>query len=135
MSIQLALPFGHALVARQDLPIPAWLFAWAASIVLIVSFFALSAAWRRPIFEEQHWRPLGGAGFSRAVVGPLAQALCGALGVVLLGVAIYTGLHGTEAPDRNFALTFLFVTCWLGFPFLSAIFGDVFRPYPYRLRL
>ena len=42
------IPFAHALAARQDLPIPAWLFAWAASIVLIVSFFALSAAWREP---------------------------------------------------------------------------------------
>jgi hypothetical protein len=133
VTLTLALPFGHALVARQDLPIPAWLFAWAASIVLIVSFFALSAAWRRPIFEEQNWRPLGGAGFSRALLGPPVQALCGALGVALLGVAIYAGLHGTEAPDRNFALTFLFVTCWLGFPFFSAIFGDVFRPFnPWR---
>ena len=35
------IPFAHALVARQDLPIPAWLFAWAAAIVLIVSFYAL----------------------------------------------------------------------------------------------
>ena len=50
-----------------------------------------------------------------------------------VGVSIYAGLHGTEAPDRNFALTFPFVTCWLGFPFLSAIFGDVFRPFnPWR---
>ena len=69
------LPFAHALVARQDLPIPAWLFAWGASIVLIVSFFALSAAWRKPRFEKEHWRPLG-AGLSRALValagaGPL----------------------------------------------------------------
>ena len=36
------LPLAHALVARKDLPIPAWLFAWGASIVLIISFFALS---------------------------------------------------------------------------------------------
>ena len=46
------LPLAHALAARQDLPIPAWLFAWGASIVLIVSFFALSAAWRTPKFER-----------------------------------------------------------------------------------
>ena len=26
------LPEAHALVAKQDLPIPAWLFAWGASI-------------------------------------------------------------------------------------------------------
>jgi hypothetical protein len=106
------LPFAHALAARQDLPIPAWLFAWGASIVLIASFFALSVAWRKPRFEE---------------------VLCGLLGVFLLGVAVYSGLRGTEAPDRNFALTFLFVTAWLGFPFFSALLGDVFRPFnPWR---
>jgi len=126
------LPFAHALVARQDLPIPAWLFAWGASIVLIVSFFALSAAWREPRFEEERWRPLG-AGLSRALLGLPAQVACGAIGVFLLGVAIYAGLRGTEAPDRNFALTFVFVTAWLGFPLFSVVFGDVFRPFnPWR---
>ena len=70
------LPFAHALAARQDLPIPAWLFAWGASIVLIVSFVALSAAWRKPRFEETHWRPLG-AGLSRALLGLPVQVLCG----------------------------------------------------------
>jgi hypothetical protein len=126
------LPVAHALVARKDLPIPAWLFAWGASIVLIVSFFALSAAWREPRFEKQHWRPLG-AGVSRALLGIPAQALCGAVGVSLLGVSIYAGIHGTEAPDRNFAITFLFVTAWLGFPLFSVIFGNVFKPFnPWR---
>jgi hypothetical protein len=126
------LPFAHALVARQDLPIPAWLFAWGASIVLIASFFALSAAWRRARFEQTHWRPLG-AGLSRLLLGRPAQILCGLIGVFLLGVAVYSGLRGTEAPDRNFALTFLFVTGWLGFAFFSAIFGDLFRPFnPWR---
>lgn len=125
-------PVAHALASRQDLPIPAWLFAWAASIVLIASFFALSAAWRTPRFEEEHERPLG-ARLSAALLGLPAQVLCGAIGVFLLGVAIYAGLRGTEAPDRNFALTFLFVTCWLGFPFFSAILGDLFRPFnPWR---
>jgi len=61
------------------------------------------------------------------------QALCGAIGVFLLGVAIYAGLKGTEAPDRDFAPTCLFVTCWLGFPLFSVLLGDVFRPFnPWR---
>jgi hypothetical protein len=126
------IPFAHALAARQDLPVPAWLFAWAASIVLVVSFFALSAAWREPKFEDEHARPLGER-LSAALLSLPLQIVCGAVGVFLLGVAIYAGLEGTEAPDRNFALTFLFVTCWLGFPFFSAIFGDLFRPFnPWR---
>ena len=103
------LVFAHALVAREDLPIPAWLFAWGASIVLIVSFFALSVGWREPRFEQDRWRPLG-AGLSRALLGLPTQVLCGVVGVFLLGLTVYAGLRGTEAPDRNFALTFIFVT-------------------------
>jgi hypothetical protein len=125
------IPFAHALASRQDLPVPAWLFAWAASIVLIVSFFALSAAWREPKFEDERRRPLG-RGADLLLSRPV-QVTCGAIGVFLLAFAIYAGLHGTSAPDRNFALTFLYVTCWLGFPFFSAIFGDLFRPFnPWR---
>jgi hypothetical protein len=126
------LPFAHALVAKQDLPIPAWLFAWAATIVLVVSFFALSAAWRKPRFEEERWRP--SAAWLTAVLRswPL-QALCGGLAVFLLAVGIYAGIHGTEAPDRNDAITFFFVTVWIGFAFVSALFGDVFPTFnPWR---
>jgi hypothetical protein len=124
--------FAHALAAREDLPIPAWLFAWAASIVLIVSFFALSAAWREPQFEDEKERPLGER-LSAALLGLPVQVACGAAGVFLLGLAVYAGLDGTEAPDRNFAPTFVFVTCWLGFPVFSAVLGDLFRPFnPWR---
>src|SRR5829696_2542632 len=98
------LPLAHALSAREDLPVPAWLFAWAASIVLIVSFFALAAGWRSPRFEELRERPFG-EGLSRALLGLPAQIVCGLVGVFLLGVAAYAGLEGTAAPDRNFALT------------------------------
>ncbi|HST70065.1 MAG TPA: fenitrothion hydrolase [Solirubrobacterales bacterium] len=126
------LPLAHALSAREDLPVPAWLFAWAASIVLIISFFALAAGWRSPRFEELRERPLS-EGLSRVLLGLPAQLLYGLVGIFLLGLAVYAGIEGTAAPDRNFALTFLFVTCWLGFPFFSAILGDLFRPFnPWR---
>ena len=132
MTVAFLLPLAHALASRRDLPIPAWLFAWGASIVLIVSFFALSVAWRSPRFERDRWRPVGAA-LSRTLLGYPVQILCGAIGVFLLGLSVYAGLRGTEAPDRNFALTFLFVTCWLGFPVFSVILGDVFRPFnPWR---
>jgi hypothetical protein len=126
------LPEAHALVAKQDLPLPAWLFAWAASIVLVVSFFALSAAWRKPQFEEERWRP-SAAWLTTMLRSWPIEVLCGGLGVFLLGVGIYSGIHGTEAPDRNYAITFFFVTVWIGFPFLSALFGNVFPIFnPWR---
>jgi hypothetical protein len=117
---------------RTDLPIPPWLFAWAASVVLIVSFFALSVLWKQPRFEREDWRPWGG-GLSRILLNRVTEVIAGLLGVGLLGFAIWTGLHGSEAPDRNFSLTFIFVTCWLGFAILSVLFGDVFRAFsPWR---
>jgi hypothetical protein len=125
--------FAHAFGGgREDLPIPAWLFAWGASVVLIISFFALSVLWKQPRFESEDWRSLA-AGPSRALINPVTDVVAGLIGVSLLGLAVWTGLHGTEAPDRNFSLTFLFVTCWLGFAVFSVLIGDVFRPFnPWR---
>ena len=51
----------HGLVGRSDLPIPEWLFGWAAAIVLIVSFVALAVLWPEPKLEGDR----GGAASSR----------------------------------------------------------------------
>jgi hypothetical protein len=126
------IPLAHALIGREDLPIPAWLFAWGASLVLIVSFFALSAGWKTARFEADAWRPLSPT-LSRLLLNRVTEALAGALAVGMLALTVWAGLRGTEAPDRNFALTFVFVTVWLGFPVLSVLLGDLFRPFnPWR---
>ncbi len=63
----------------------------------------------------------------------MTEVLAGLLGVVLLVTVVYSGLEGIEAPDRNFSLTFVFVTFWLGLVLLSVLFGDVFRAFnPWR---
>ena len=48
----------HGLVQRANLPIPEWLFGWAAAIVLLVSFVALAVLWPEPRLERDRWRPL-----------------------------------------------------------------------------
>src|SRR6202008_279439 len=111
-----------------DLPIPDWLYAWGASLVLIASFAGLSLLWREPRLEDDDWRPpserIGGL-----IVNPVTEVLAGLIGVFLFVLVIYSGLHGTDAPDRNFSLTFVFVTFWLGMVGLSVLFGDVFRAF------
>ena len=50
-----ALPtsaLAHGLVGKQDLPIPRWLFAWAAAIVLVASFVALGTLWVSPRWQR-----------------------------------------------------------------------------------
>ena len=55
------------------------------------------------------------------------EIACGAVGVFLLGVVVWSGFRGTEASTANFAPTFVYVIFWLGLVPVSVLFGDVFR--------
>jgi hypothetical protein len=122
----------HALVGRKDLPVPAWLFAWGASLVLIVSFALLSVLWTQARLQDEQWRPLS-RGVSAALLNPVTQAICGLIGVGLLVVVLYAGFKGIEDPTHNFAVVFVFYTFWLGMVLVSVLLGDVFRAFnPWR---
>jgi hypothetical protein len=113
----------HGLVGKQDLPIPRVLFAWAAAIVLVVSFVALGALWKRSrwesgVRERQLLR------FPRWLEIP-----CGVVGVALFGFSVYAGLAGTKEATSNLLPNLIYVLFWVGMPFVSALFGDVFRPF------
>ena len=72
-------------------------------------------------------------GLSRPLTGRAVEILTGAIGVFLLGAVIYCGIEGTDQPNLNFAVTFVFVTFWLGMVVLSILLGDVFRAFnPWR---
>ena len=122
----------HGLVVRADLPIPEWLFAWGAAIVLIVSFVALAVLWPKPRLEPERWRPLS-ARVGRALTSVPVELLAGAIGVALLLIVVWSGLAGVQSPQANFAPTFVYVIFWLGLVPVSLIFGDLFRAFnPWR---
>lgn len=122
----------HGLVGRTDLPIPTWLFGWAAAVVLIVSFVALGSLWRSPRLEAPAVHPLP-AIVSRAITSRLAEVGCGAVGVALLVLVVVAGLAGDQVETFNFAPQFVFVNFWVGLVAASVLFGDVFRAFnPWR---
>jgi hypothetical protein len=122
----------HALVGRKDLPVPAWLFAWGASLVLIISFALLSVAWTSARLQREEWRPAPRS-LSRAAVNPATDVLCGLIGVGLFVVVLYAGFRGISDPTQNFAIVFVFYTFWLGMVLVSVLLGDVFRAFnPWR---
>lgn len=123
-----ALAHGLQLVGRQDLPVPSWLFGWAAAAVLIASFAVLAVSWREPRFTHASWRPVPGW-LSRAVLSRTANVLAGTIGIGLLALVIWSGFAGSRIASENFAPTFVFVTFWLGLVPLSLLFGDVFRAF------
>jgi hypothetical protein len=122
----------HGVSVRSDLPIPEWLFGWAAAMVLIVSFVALAILWPEPKLQREHWRPLP-ARISRVLTSRVVEVACGAIGIFLLGVVVYAGLRGVQSERANFATMFVYITFWVGLIPLAILFGDVFKAFnPWR---
>jgi hypothetical protein len=109
----------HGIVGKADLPIPVWLFSWAAAIVLVVSFVALSTLWRSPQLQEQHRRRL-------LAVPAALEWLAGLLGLGLFALVVYSGFDGAQETFANFSVTFIYVIFWVGLPVASVLLGDVF---------
>jgi hypothetical protein len=120
------LASAHALIGKQDLPLPQWLFIYGSLVILIVSFAGLLLGWREPRIEGKPDRPAGQR-LSRLLVNPWMEAVAGAIGVGLLVLVVWTGLTGVPAPDRNFSITFVFVTFWIGLVVVSVLFGNVWH--------
>ena len=112
--------FAHGLVGRADLPIPEALFAAAAALVLVLSFVALASLWSAPRLQRPRERRL-------LRLPPAVDVLLGLAGVAAFAVVVYAGLAGTDSEQDNLAPTAVFVGLWVGVPFASLLFGDVFR--------
>ena len=116
----------HGLVGRADLPVPPWLFGWAAALVLVISFVALAALWPRPRLQEPRRRALFG-------VPGWADTLCGLVGVALFLAVVYAGFNGTKEATANLAPNLIYVYFWVGFVVFSVLLGDIFRAFnPWR---
>src|SRR3954467_4908689 len=116
----------HGLVGRADLPIPTWLFGWAAAVVVGGSFALLGALWRQARLEEPRERRL-------FRIPRVVDAICGAIGIAYFGVVVYAGFAGSDVPTANIAPTSIYVIFWVGTVVLSILFGDVFRVFsPWR---
>jgi len=111
----------HGIVARTDLPIPVWLFGWAAAVVLVVSFAALAALWPNPRLQGEV--PMRRLFRIPAVVDVLA----GAAGIAALGVTVYAGIAGVQDALGNLAPTVIYVVFWVGLVVASVLFGNVWR--------
>ena len=125
----LALPataLAHGLVGKQDLPIPRWLFAWAAAVVLVVSFVALATLWPTPRLERVQEKPL-----LRAPA--VLEVLCGAIGIGAFAATVWAGFAGSQTATANLAPTVIYVIFWVAVPFATLLLGDVFMAFnPWR---
>jgi hypothetical protein len=129
LALALTLPASapaHGLVGKQDLPIPRWLFAWAAAAVLVISFVVLAVLWPRPRLEHARERAV-------AKVPAALELLCGAVGVAVFVITVYAGFAGSQTATANLAPTMIYVVFWVAIPFATLLLGDVFAAFnPWR---
>lgn len=114
----------HGFGAPDGLPIPQWLFAWGATLVLLASFFALSLLWRRPTLAR--------SADGRGTVVPAwatrtGEAVLGSLAVATFGLTVWAGLLGAQTPASNPTPSIVFAVVWIGVPALAVLVGDVWR--------
>jgi hypothetical protein len=116
----------HGLVGKQDLPIPRWLFAWAATVVLVVSFVGLAALWPRPRLERVEERRV-------LSVPAILEVLCGAIGIAAFVITVWAGFAGTQTATANLMPTVVYVIFWVAIPFTTLLLGNVFAAFnPWR---
>jgi hypothetical protein len=122
-----SLPLAHGLGGVKDLPVPLWLFYYGAALVLILSFVALWALWKRPILaEKSRGRPLPDA-LEGVLRSRVLRLLAGAVSLALFVLVWIAAAIGDTSPDENLAPRFVFVVFWLGLPALSVLLGNVWR--------
>ena len=121
------------VLGRADLPIPEWLFGWAAAMVLFVSFVGARGA---VAGAEAAARTLAAApgGVGRLLASRPVEIVCGAdRRVPARRRRLHAASRARRAPTANFAPTFVYVIFWVGLVPLSVLFGDVFRAFnPWR---
>ncbi len=116
----------HGIVGKQTLPVPDWLFAWVAALVLVASFVGLAFLWREPRLARIRERRL------LTVPAPLEWA-AGGFGVFAFGACVYAGLAGVQNAQANVLPTVVYVHFWVAIPMLSLLLGNVFAAFsPWR---
>jgi hypothetical protein len=119
----------HGFGPTYNIPIPLWLYLYGAAAAVVLAFVPLvlysrktpdaDAAYNYPRFDLLGVPLLRSLLTSRLLVGGLRV-----LSVVLFFVVVISGLVGLQS-GFNIAPTFVWITWWVGFSFLTALVGNL----------
>ena len=111
--------FGHAFGEDFSLPLPIWMFMFAAVAALVLSFLIASFLYD----SKQEEAKL----YTIAHKTELFSFLGKLLGTLLLLLTIATGFFGSQFASLNISVTFFWVIFLVGFTYVTAILGNVWK--------
>ncbi|WP_119730520.1 hypothetical protein [Thermomonospora amylolytica] len=120
------LLLAHGLGGRTDLPLDPLGAITGGGIAVAASFWALTAAWKRPRLRPDAGRPVPAA--LQAVAESRAVTAAGrAVALAALALVVAAAFAGPGDERRNLAPWALYVTFWVGLVPLSVLAGPVWR--------
>jgi hypothetical protein len=114
----------HSMGVVYNLPLPFWIYAFAASATLALSFLVVGffVSGQAVVRDFRSVR----LGVPCAIVPAPALWIGRALSVFLLLLTLLTALFGTSNPFANFSVTFFWIMFVLGLAYLTPFIGDIY---------
>ncbi len=120
----------HSFGRPYQLPMPYWMYIYGAMAALLLSFVVL--AWL--LRAERSHQPPPAWSFSPPHCTRLFKPLLQGLMLAGFGLAIASGLLGSQDSYRNFNMTFFWIVFALGASYASALLGNWYAALnPWRL--
>lgn len=114
----------HGIASRSDLPLPFAAVVVGAALVLVITFYVLFFAWRRPRFEDGDGTPMPRLTSFADSLGARLVARVGVGAVWLLAaVALVFGVDRIDNP----VVGFTYVWLWVGLVVAAVLLGRVHR--------
>lgn len=116
----------HAFGQRYDLPLPLEMFLIGAGSAVLLSFVVIALTFKSNGFRYPRL-DLGATGIGRISMHPVTLNVVRGvvLGVFLL--VVLAGLIGSQNQFKNIAPTMIWIIWWVGFAYVSALVGDIWR--------
>src|SRR5215210_7129708 len=117
----------HGFGPTYDIPIPLWLYLYGAAAAVVLAFVPLALFSRKERGSAYHYPrfDLFGDPWLRRVL--TSRLLVGGLRLISVGfffLVVIAGLVGLQS-GFNIVPTFVWVTWWVGFSFLTAFVGNL----------
>ena len=125
--------FAHAFGQLYTLPIPVWLYLYGGGAAILVSFVLIG------FFVGQDYKKSSPSTFNISKL-PFISLLTSnntkfflkVLSLLIFVLTIAAGYIGNHTATDNFSTLFVWIVFWLGFTYLTALFGNlwsIFNPW------
>jgi len=118
----------HGFGQRYDLPLPLALYLSGAALTIVLSCLMLALFVRAaPRDPDGPRRDLLALSWTRALASPGVVASLRLAAVAVYALVVFAGLFGNQNTFRNIAPVAVWALWWVGFGYLSALVGDLWK--------